>query len=126
MDKYIDVVKKSCKTECGIETIVISALAGMSLSRYNRQEHRDEDQWIIDSGIKALNDDIITFNAANGFSTPLLNHFIHPTMGNSRRNRNTYSRLRDGLHPTKITLWKWAEAIVASMRLNKHLPDHPR
>ena len=120
MDRYISLIK-SCKEEYGICDTVVCTLPGMDLGRYNKTGHRDENQWVIDQGVDLLNSDIQTHNAANGYSTPMIHQYIHPTMGQHRRARNTYSRLRDGLHPTGRTLEKWAMAMIASIQLNGHL-----
>ena len=120
MDKYISLIKM-CKEECEIRDVIVCTLPGMDLGRYNKTGHRDEKQWIIDTGVGLLNTDIQTHNAANGYNTPMVHQYIHPTLGNARRARNTYSRLIDGLHPTRRTKEKWALAIVASLRLNRYI-----
>ena len=120
-ESMIDLVK-CCKNECHIDTVVISTITGLSLSAYNGTVELDVNQWIIDEGLRHLNIDINTINAANCLTTPMVHQYVHPSMGNRRRARNTYSRLRDGIHPTIRTLGKWAEALIASMRLNGHLP----
>ena len=120
MDKYLSLITV-CREDCHIEDIVLCTLPGMDLGRYNKTTHRNEHQRTIDTGIKLLNSDIQTHNAANGYSTPMVHQYIHPTMGKSRRARNTYSRLRDGLHPTERTKEKWALALVTSLRLNGHI-----
>ena len=119
-DSLIALVKH-CKNECRIDTVVISTITGLSLSTYNGTPELDVNQWVIDEGLRQLNIDINTLNAANNYSTPMVHQYVHPTMGNIRRARNTYSRLKDGLHPTPCTLGKLAEALIASMRLNGHL-----
>ena len=119
-DSLIDLVK-CCKIECHIGTVVISTITGLSLSTYNGIAEPDESQGIIDEGLRLLNADINTLNAANNLCTPMVHQYVHPTMGTRRRARNTYSRLFDGLHPTIHTLGKWAEALIACMRLNGHL-----
>ena len=119
MDEYIQLIRY-CKEECNIPHVVLCTLPGLDVGRYNKIGHRDEGQWIIDQGVNLLNSDIQTHNAANGYSSPMIHHYIHPTMGHARRARNTYSRLRDGLHPTTRTIEKWAKALITSMRLNAH------
>ena len=120
-DSLIDLVK-CCRNECHITAVVISTITGLSLSAYNGIPEPDENQWIVDEGLRQLNIDINTLNAANHFSTPMVHQYVHPSMGTRRTARNTYSRLIDGLHPTTRTLGKWAEALLSSMRLNGHLP----
>ena len=119
MDRYISLIKY-CKEECEIRDIIVCTLPGMDVGRYNRTGYRDELQWVIDEGVHLLNADIQTHNAANGYATPMIHQYIHPTMGNARRPRNTYSRLIDGLHPAPRTKEKWALALVAGLRLNLH------
>ena len=120
MDLLID-LSRYCKTECNIKHVIICTLPGMDLARYNSLSTRADTQTTLDKGIQLLNENITTLNAGNGYSTPMIHQYIHPTLGNSRRARNTYSRLRDGLHPTTHTLSKWSQAMIASMRLNAHL-----
>ena len=119
MDKYIQLITY-CKEECNIADVVICTLPGLDVGRYNKTGVRDEGQWIIDQGVNLLNSDIQTYNAANGYSSPMIHYYIHPTMGQARRAQNTYSRLRDGRHPTRRTTEKWAQALISSMRLNTH------
>ena len=120
MDMYMYLLH-FCYANCGISHVVIPTLTGISLSRYNRSLAPQYGQWVINCGVWLINEDIITINAAHGYHTPCLHNVVHIVQHHPYRHRNMYNRLRDGLHPTRTTLTKWARSLVHSMRLNNHL-----
>ena len=120
MGLYSDLTKY-CYIYCNIRQVILCTLTGMSLSRYNRVSTQHDGQWIIDWGVKLVNDKIIEKNAAHGFYTPCLHRAVHLTQQRPYRHRAMYNRLNDGLHPTTKTLARWGCSLVRSMRLNCHL-----
>ena len=120
MDLYIDLLRY-CYDVCGINNVIISTLTGISLWRYNRSWMPPSGQWVIDWGVRLLNEDILALNGANNYHTPCLHHAVHITQHHPYRCREMYNRLRDGLHPSHKTLTRWANSMVGCMRLNNHL-----
>ena len=117
---YISLLRY-CYQFCNIDYIVICTMTGISLSRYNRNWGPEPSQWIINWGVRLLNENIIANNGAHGFHSPCLHQVIHLTQHHPYRCRDMYNRLRDGLHPSRTTLRRWAHGLVRCMRLNNHL-----
>ena len=106
--------------ELNIPRVVMLPILGIDVGRYNKDPIRNPWQGVIDRGLKAVNKNIITINAAFNNSTPLIHFYIYKSMEHSRI-KTLYGRLWDGLHPRGDTLYRWGEGIVRAMQLNRDL-----
>ena len=102
---------------CKIPRVVISPVVGLDLARYNNDAEQNPWQQALDEGVKKLNYNIITLNAAHGNSTPLLHMTIYKSKGHGKT-KTFYCRLWDGLHPRGDILERWAEGFMRAMDLN--------
>ena len=105
---------------CHIPKVIMLPIVGLDLARYNNDQTRNPWQHIIDDGLKAVNTNIITLNAAFGNSTPLIHLNIYKCKGHGKV-KAFYCRLWDGLHPRGDTLERWGEGILKAMWLNGDL-----
>ena len=102
---------------CNIPRVVIIPVVGLDLARYNGDAFPNPWQHVIDDGIKKLNSNIITLNAAHNNSTPLVHMYIYKSKGHGKF-KTFYCRLWDGLHPRGDTLERWGHGILRAMSLN--------
>ena len=102
---------------CKIQKVVVLPVVGIELARYNGDSVPNPWQQALDDGVKKLNSNIITLNAAHNHSTPLIHMSIYKSMGHGKV-KTFYCRLWDGLHPRGDTLERWAEGILRAMYLN--------
>ena len=100
-----------------IPRVVITPVVGIDLARYNKDADPNPWQKVLDSGVRKLNYNIITLNAAHGLSTPLIHTSIYKSMGHGK-SKTLYCRLWDGLHPRGDILERWAEGFIRAMELN--------
>ena len=116
----IEELLRYCVSTCGLRDVIMVPITGLHLNQYNNFPSWHPEQWVINWGLMDLNTNIVTMNAACGFSTPLTHHYVHKSTGRNRRMRHHYTRLWDGLHPRGDTLYRWAESLLEAMRRNGH------
>ena len=102
---------------CKIPRVVLIPVVGRDIAVYNGDPAPNPWQQVLDDGLKKLNHNIITLNAAHGNSTPLIHMYIYKSKGHGKT-KTFYCRLWDGLHPRGDTLEKWAQGILWAMSLN--------
>ena len=102
---------------CKIPRVVMMPIVGLDLVCYNGDLAPNPWQHVLDEGLKKLNYNIITLNAAHINSTPLIHFNIYKCKGHGKV-KTFYCRLWDGLHPRGDTLEQWAEGIMRAMSLN--------
>lgn len=89
--------------------VAIGGILGIDLNTYNRRHGTSPLQHIVDDVITAINAYIRQVNHDAGLPHPRLTTKLH-TWRRGRR-RNSYSRLRDGLHPNNLILESWARQL---------------
>ena len=102
---------------CQIPKVIVIPVVGIDLATYNGDPIPNPWQQALDDGIKRLNSNIITLNAAHKNSTPLIHMSIYKSKGHGKT-KTFYCRLWDGLHPRGDTLERWAGGILHAMQLN--------
>ena len=103
--------------DCRIPKVIFLPIVGLDLARYNKDLGENPWQHVIDEGVKMVNTNIISLNAAFGHSTPMIHQSIYKSKGHGKT-KTFYGRLWDGLHPRGDILERWGEGILKAMWLN--------
>ena len=134
MGKYIDCYKTIKKANSDTK-VVFLPLIGLDMAVYNgrprckrgtglyltdwKKEIVDHPlQQRVNEGVLATNETLLTLNAIQKLSTPLIHHSIHKRNRANSPYRHLYFKLEDGLHPFEETAHSWSLAIEKVVRKN--------
>ena len=70
--------------DCKIPRVIIAPVVGLDLAKYNNDPVPNPWQQALDDGVKKLNHNIISLNAAHGNSTPLIHMSIYKSKGHGK------------------------------------------
>ena len=97
--------------------VVLAHILGLDFDRFNRYETvYSAQQMVLDEALPHLNQAIISINADDDLTTPMLQDTLHTRTKGSRFQK--YHKLYDGFNPRSSIIIAWAEQLHRSVMKN--------
>lgn len=108
---YIQLIEAPCH-------LVFSHIVGMDLMKYNKENTRNVQQYVLDESITEINIAVNRYNEMHGAVSPWLARDIHRNIKGKKITK--YHKLSDdGVHLTEDLKRKWAMEILSALRKNR-------